>query len=248
MQLTVSYNSKALGRNSGMCIALPDTLILEGKSADVLYLLHGMSGDHTDWQRHGDLDAYANFTNMIVVCPNGENSFYVNGANGITDKYENHFLEVMEYIDRAFKTSGRNFIAGLSMGGYGAVRLYLKYQERFLACGSLSGALDMRLCSELPENVDFYKIVFGGGGSEFPDEYDCLKLAEKAKKDAKIFFNCGTEDYLLQENHNFKAALDANNIPYEYAEYPGAHTWEYWTEHIYNVLERFSSIFVADRK
>ena len=239
----ISYYSTSLSSQSGLYVALPVTFLARDENriekADVLYLLHGMTGGYTDWQRHGDLEAYADFTNMIVVCPDGGNSFYVNGANGITDRYEDHILEVVDFVEATFNTTGINYIAGLSMGGYGAVRLYLKYPERFLACGSLSGALDMKFRSKMPENIDFYKTVFGGGGSEFPEDCDCLKLAENAKKDAKIFFNCGTEDYLLQENRNFKAVLDEYNIPYEYNEYPGAHTWEYWTEHIYDILNRF---------
>ena len=239
--LNISYDSKALARNCGMYLALPTAFFANDESkmenADVIYLLHGMHGDHTDWQRHGDLEEYADKTGKFIVCPNGENGFYVNGANGITDRYEDHFLEVMDFIKATFKTTGVNYIVGLSMGGYGAVRLYLKFPKLFAACGSLSGALDMKYRSTLTENVEFYKITFGD--SEFPDDCDCLKLAENVRKDAKIFFNCGTEDFLLQENRNFKAVLDECNISYEYAEYPGAHTWDYWIEHIYDILNKF---------
>ena len=233
--LTVSYHSKSLESNCGLNIALPESVLnKENKdnSADVVYLLHGYGVDHTDWQRLGDINGYATKNNVIIVCPDGDNGFYINGP-GPFRQYEDHILEVVDFANTVFKTSGTNYIAGLSMGGYGAIRLGLKYPEIFTACASLSGVLDMEHW-----DLEHRSAIFGEG--DINEDYDCMKLALKNNGKTKIFFNCGTEDFLHKGNINFKNFLVKNNIPHVYDEYSGGHTWEYWTTHIWRVLEQLT--------
>ena len=199
----------------------------------VFYLLHGLSDDHTMWTRRSCIERYVEGLPLIVVMPDGGRGFYCDAVEGFA--HETAIVrDLVNYIDTIFQTkaerSGR-CIGGLSMGGYGGIKLALQYPDVFCSAHSHSGALGYgrRLKVDWPEaNRILGDKVLGGGPN------DLFRLATEADRSKlpHVLIDCGTEDSLLEENRAFHAHLDQLNIPHDYKEFPGAHDWTYWDEHI----------------
>jgi putative tributyrin esterase len=232
----VQWFSKTIVKQVGMNVVLPD----EGAGPfATFYLLHGLSDDYTIWHRRTRIEWYARAYPLIVVMPDGFRGFYTNNEQG--PAYAAHFAEEMTgFIERTFparKDRTGRCIGGLSMGGYGALRLALGYPTVYASATSHSGALlhgqKTWSASELAE----YRRVFGPRprGSS----HDLLELARKAKamkKLPKLRIDCGTEDFLLEDNRAFHASLEKLGIPHEYEEFPGGHEWDYWDQHVRDAL------------
>ncbi|MHB0938253.1 MAG: alpha/beta hydrolase [Armatimonadota bacterium] len=223
--LHIGYHSQSLGKQSGMFVAMPD---IEPPFRTV-YLLHGLSDDYTIWQRRTSIERYADRFGLLVVMPDGGRGFYCDLSYG---KYEGHILETVRFIDRTFRTAdapeGRG-IGGLSMGGYGAIKFGLKYPELFGSVAAHSSALDINRL----QTTDLVQGIFPAP----PDpEDDPFVLAARTGAKPAIRLDCGVDDSLIEDNRRFHAHLQALEIPHTYEEYPGAHTWEYWDEHIVDAL------------
>ncbi len=233
---TMSFFSKALGRPKSYTILLPDYEGATGGPYPVLYLLHGLSDDHRAWSSWTSLDRYVRPFPLIVVMPDGERSFYNNTADGAP--YEDYLMQdLIPYVEGCYnvlKGARHTAIGGLSMGGYGAMKLGLKYPDRFGSVGAHSGAL--AAARHAWENADRPELqrLFGPVGSRTRTEDDPFALAERIPREKlpALYFDCGTEDFLLEDNRAFHAHLEHLGIAHEYREYPGAHNWEYWDEHI----------------
>jgi S-formylglutathione hydrolase FrmB len=211
-----------------------------------LYLLHGLSDDHTIWMRRTSIERYAAEKNIAVVMPAVGRSFYQNMASGL--KYWTFVSEELPALcERYFPLSTlreERFAAGLSMGGYGAMRLALARPDRYAAAASLSGALDLsrRLReagkpSSLVSKAEYVGIF---GPELLAGDADLWPLAEKlARSDApkpRLFLCCGTEDALLPESRAFRDHLDAVRLAATCEESPGTHEWGYWDGQIQRVL------------
>ncbi len=231
--LHIHYFSQALQKQSGMFVIKPDS---EGPYI-VVYLLHGMSDDYTIWQRRTSIERYAEKFGLMIVMLDGDRMFYADTVAEI-GKYEAHVLESVKFIDTTFRTKddpkGRG-IQGLSMGGYGAMKIGLKYPELFGSIVSHSGALDVQHLSRTrfsPEMV----VVFG---TELNPDENCYDLALKAKKNKNlpaIRFDCGVDDFLIQANRTYNEFLLKSKIKHEYEEFPGEHNWDYWDLHVQDGL------------
>ncbi len=207
----------------------------------VFYLLHGLSDDYTIWQRNTAIERYSAAYPMIVVMPDGYRGFYTdNDAGPAYAKYIGE--ELPEVIERTFHArtdrAGR-CIGGLSMGGYGALRVGLGYPERYASINSHSGALDVRRYSQVngPLPGPAATQVFGADPTGTP--HDLVFLAQRAKAAGqlpKIRIDCGTEDFLLEANRYYHGELNRLNIPHEYEEFPGSHEWGYWDLHVREAL------------
>jgi putative tributyrin esterase len=229
------YYSKALSMQSSAWAILPD-----GPGPfSVLYLLHGLSDDHTIWCRRTSLERYAEgYPSLMIVMPAGGRSFYCDAVKG--PAYETAIVrDLISTIDRTFQTratrKGRA-IGGLSMGGYGAIKLALQHPDLFVSAHSHSGAFHLaHKESALPE-VD---LILGentkGGGPN-----DIFRLAQslsrKRPKLPSLWIDCGTDDFLLDDSRSFHAHLEKLKIAHEYHEFPGHHNWEYWDLHIREAL------------
>ncbi len=233
------YHSHTLGKKVAAEVLLPEV----GKPPfAVFYLLHGLSDDHTIWLRHTRLEVYAAKLPLIIVMPDGFRGFYTDHHNG--PAYGRYIgIELVDLIDRQFQTRARRearAIGGLSMGGYGALRLALRYPDRFASANSHSGAVmhghdghkTERVKNILPER----KLIFGPRPAG--TEHDLIHLAGavSARRRPKLMIDCGTEDFLLDDNRRFHARLEAMGYPHVYHEHPGAHTWDYWDLHIREAL------------
>ncbi|MBV9865406.1 MAG: hypothetical protein JO316_08660 [Abitibacteriaceae bacterium] len=233
------YFSKALGMQTAANVILP-----EGDSKGpfaVFYLLHGLSDDHTIWLRRTSIDRYVQGLPLMVVMPNGGRGFYTDAAQGFA--YEKSMIEdLVGYIDGMFNTkaerSGR-CIGGLSMGGYGAVRLALRRPDMFCSANSHSGAMNFgheKRDSTSDELINEFRRVLGEnhvGGKD--DLYTLAEQIERSQLPA-LRIDCGTEDFLLNSNREFHAYLDKIGLPHEYAEFSGAHEWSYWDVHVQEAL------------
>lgn len=237
--LDYHYFSQALGKQTAAYVLLPETG--EGPFP-VLYLLHGLSDDHTIWLRRTAIERYVANLPLIVVMPDGGRGFYADAAEGYA--YGTAIgEELVARIDKTFPTQksreGR-VLAGLSMGGYGAIRLALAYPETFRAAHSLSGATawgsHLYAGRDDASTKEFARILgpdFVGGPN------DLFAQSEKRHAEGKLpalRIDCGTEDFLLESNRAYTAFLTEKGIPHEYEEFPGAHTWEYWDTHIQDAL------------
>jgi S-formylglutathione hydrolase FrmB len=237
----VQWPSKVLGKEVGLYAILPDR---GTPPYPVFYLLHGLSDDYTMWLRRTRIEWYVRQLPLIVVMPDGFRGFYTNHEDG-GPAYASYMAEELPaFIERTFPArrdrAGR-VVGGLSMGGYGALRLALGYPERYAAAVSHSGAL---MFGSFPANTDdpdrnreFRKIV---GPDPAGSEHDLKVLARRALEAGTVpalRFDCGTDDFLLEHSRMFHAFLEELGVPHEYAEFPGAHTWDYWDIHVREALD-----------
>lgn len=249
--LDETLESKALGRSLKYRVMLPAGYGTSAHRYPVLYLLHGLAGHYTDWEQQSRLSTYLAGYDLVVVMPEGENAWYTDSATVPADKFETAIgVDLVADVERKFQVLGTRFgraIAGLSMGGYGALKYGLKYPGRFVMVGSLSGAL---LADDSPEGIppesEFGRLVhqsrvaaFGPLGSPGRAANDVTAMAAKANPATMpyVYVACGTEDGLIPVNRAFVAALHKQKIAYEYRESAGAHTFAYWDRAIRPFLE-----------
>ena len=172
----------------------------------VLYLLHGWAGHYTDWVTRTNVADYAAQYRIIVVMPEGNDSWYVDGAGVSSDKYESYILkELIPDVDKRFRTIQARYgraVAGLSMGGYGAIKYGLKYPASFVFAGSMSGAFGVTRYTENEmgdKNIGPFLKTFGPVGSETRKANDIFEIA-RGLSPARVaslpyfYFDCGTED------------------------------------------------------
>ena len=225
-------------------------IVPEGKTGPfpVFYLLHGLSDDHTAWTRRSSIERYVAGLPLIVVMPNGERGFYTDAKDRPKAAFETNIVrDIVGFVDRTFQTiptrEGR-VVAGLSMGGYGAVKLALKYPDLFCAAVSHSGAVDFAR-RDFDADGDWgreWTPVFGSSPAGGPD--DPFALAEQIDRShlPALRIDCGVDDFLIEENRAFDAHLTKLGVPHEYAEHPGGHTWEYWDAHVQETITFFKRV------
>jgi putative tributyrin esterase len=245
----INFFSESLGMRSTMGVILPQPGPNEPvKPFRTLYLLHGHSDDHTAWQRWTSIERYVEGLNMAVIMPNVHRSFYTDMAHG--GRYWTFVSEEVPALARSiFPLSTEradNFVAGLSMGGYGAFKMALAHPERFAAAASLSGAVEIRDAvnednpDQDPEWLDMMRSIFGADLKKVADGPDDLRtLARQAAQSSqkpRLYQCCGNEDFLYRNNLSFRDFV--RNLPLDltYEEGPGEHTWAYWDKMIQRVL------------
>lgn len=217
-----------------------------GKKYQVLYLLHGAFGDCTVWTRYTGIERYAQQHKLVVVSASVTNSCYMDMAHG--SKFMTYMTkELPAFINAMFPVSTRRedtFIAGLSMGGYGAYRLALETPERFSCAVSLSGALDMATMTEQMVDGAPSALCFGDIFGDVPvrgSDNDVLALLKKrigeGRPIPKLYQCCGTEDFLYQSNLYVRGEMEKLNVDLTYDEGPGIHSWDYWDPQIRKVLD-----------
>lgn len=247
-KLSMNYFSNALRRNIEINVLLPiDNFdygmgeYVSNRKFKTLYLLHGIYGCNMDWITHSNLMSYLAKYNLAVVLPSGENSFYVDNTR--TNVMYSKFIgeELPMITRRAFPLSDKKedtFIAGLSMGGFGALINGVKYNETFSVVGAFSSAIPNELDSgDLFPNYDF-GIDYKDLAHYERDQFDLLNLIQRNRDNLPEFYlTCGTEDFIYDKTETFVASLDAMKVPYEYHEWSGEHSWEFWDQSIKMFLE-----------
>lgn len=254
---TISMNmfSVSTNRFTTVQIVLPNdtpVFLTEGnKNYDrpmkTLILLHGYSGNCYDWLTGSNVSTLAAQYNLAVVMPSGDNSFYLN-AKASGNNYEDFIsVELVEYLRKTFGIATKpedTFIGGLSMGGFGAIHSALAHPENFGKMFGLSSALIVNSIKDVTEeglvdgiaNKEYCERVFGDltqldNSDKNPEYLVTLRLA-KGEKIQPIFMACGSEDFLVEKNREFRDFLIKNNVDVFYKESPGIHEWKFWNEYI----------------
>ena len=215
-----------------------------------VYLLHGFSGCDSDWFVNAPLGEIANRFNVNFFMPNGDNNFYLDQPQ-TGCKYQSYVgKEFVDYTRKTFGLSDRcedTYIGGLSMGGFGALHTAFAYPETFGQVIALSSALIQNGLShftpDMPNgmaNYDYYAWVFGdlknAAQTDANPEILVRKLKENGAKIPDIFMACGTEDFLIQPNREFKAFLDSIDVPATFVTAPGVHDFNFWRTHLVSGL------------
>ncbi|WP_281635777.1 alpha/beta hydrolase [Flavobacterium marginilacus] len=249
---TLQIPSAAMGKTYKAAVVLPNSYA-KGKAVyPVLYLLHGAYGHFADWLSNtpnkNTVKDLADQYNIIIVMPEGETfSFYLDSPVNKSSQFETYITsEVIQKIDKTYRTvndkKGR-VIAGLSMGGHGALSLSAKHPELFCAAGSMSGAVDMGIMLGREPNDQVIKLmqpIFGDQSSK-PDLYvqnAVMGMVDKIKANKlALIIDCGVDDFLIESNRELHRRLVYGKVSHDYTERPGAHTWEYWENALpYQVL------------
>lgn len=248
--ITLGFKSELLDREVKYRVVLPGRYKLEWPNRyPVVFLLHGLTGHFDNWTDRTKLAEYSTLYKFIIVTPEGGDGWYTDSATTANDKYESYIVrELIPEIDKKFRTlpdRDHRAIAGLSMGGYGALKFGLKYPELFSLAGSFSGALAVTATLPTTRDAGFVKSVnaiFGPADSETRMTNDIFKIVSEMPDASKknlpfLYIDCGTEDFLFQSNRNFIALLLEEKIPHEYRQRPGGHSWTYWDAQVQEFLE-----------
>jgi S-formylglutathione hydrolase FrmB len=231
---TINYFSKSLKKASSFNIVFPEDDSIP-RPWSVFYLLHGLSDDHTIWMRRTSVERYVAGLPLVVVMPDGGRGWYTNALAG--DAYEDDLVkDIVGLVDRTFpvkaEKSGRA-IGGLSMGGYGALKIGLKHADKFGSINSHSGAIGMlHQVSEAKKLSPEFERIFGPSPKGGPEDPFAIVQQMDHGKFPPMLIDCGTEDFLLAQNRAFRDHLQKLHISHEYREFPGAHNWEYWDLHV----------------
>lgn len=262
---TLTIDSKGMNRQLRAAVVLPQSYKKAKKTGfPVLYLLHGGSGSFRDWLSktpdkellHRLSDQY----NLIIVTPDGDpTSYYFDSPLVKTSQFESFIArELIEKIDATYRTipekKGR-VIAGLSMGGHGAMFIAARHPDLFAAAGSMSGVMNINTATwKVPADFatsraeNFRRLLGPPAAGEAPyPGMTLVTLADKLNQNQlPLIFDIGVDDFLIETNRDLHQRLLANKTPHEYTERPGAHTWEYWGNALpYQVLF-FSNILKAN--
>jgi S-formylglutathione hydrolase FrmB len=248
---TVSTYSASMKKNIKAVVITPDDYS-SAKALPVVYLLHGYSGNYSDWVTKADgIKKAVDLYQVIIVCPDGNNSWYWDSPVDPGFKYETYVSgELVSWIDSRYKTikdrKGRA-ITGLSMGGHGALYLAFKHQDVFGAAGSMSGGVDIR---PFPNNWEMATRL--GSYAEHPENWEkntVINMLYLLKPNSlALIIDCGTEDFFFKVNENLHQQLLYRNIPHDFITRPGAHNWNYWANAIQYQLLFMNNYFKSQMK
>ena len=244
--LQVQFFSQALVVASTVNVILPEPNVgigVEAKGTDeppkVLYLLHGYSDDHSIWMRRTSVERYAAEHNLAIIMPAVNHSFYTNEADG--ERYWDYVSEELpKAMHRFFRLSDKpedTFVAGLSMGGYGSLKLALTHPERFAACASFSGCVDIcDMDHRSPESRKNMERIFGDLDKMPGSDHDLLALLQKngkAEHKPRLYVSCGTADFLFHQQDKFVQLAKKSGWDVTSSWVPDRiHEWGFWDEQI----------------
>ena len=250
--LEFQFFSKALKRLTSVNVILPEVhknapgIGNPGTPYKTLYLFHGLTGNYTNWLRKSSIERYANEYRIAVVMPDAGRSWFTDTAYG--EKYLTFIAEELPQVCRSYFVGMSdkredNYVAGLSMGGYGAMKIALTYPGAFAGCVSLSGSLDITRKNR-PRDLNQWRALFGYDLQDFDEltgtKHDLFSLVEKNHSEGlpfpKLFLWCGTEDHLLNINRDMRDLLEKLGIEHCYSESQGNHSWKWWDLHIQDGL------------
>jgi putative tributyrin esterase len=238
------FHSAALAREMTYRIYLPQAYPSSTGRYPVLYLLHGIYGSFENWDQLTRLSNHVAGVEWIIVMPDAGNSWYTNSATVPEDRFEDYIAkDVIAEIDARYRTVNERHaraIAGLSMGGYAAMKLALRNPQSFAFAGSLSGAFDAgrNLDAQVAEFAPKLLEVFGAPGNVARAHNDLFALLPRATAGdlPYLYIACGVEDSFLSVNRQYVADLSTRHVLYEYRENPGGHDWVYWDREIKPLL------------
>jgi S-formylglutathione hydrolase FrmB len=260
-----TFFSKALEFDTALGVILPQDSrkhngvealkegIIPSEKPKTLILLHGLGDNYLTWFSRTSILRYAEEYDIAVLMPEVTRSFYTNMAYG-RNYFEYITEELPEYAAKVFNISTAPedlMIAGLSMGGFGALKCGLTYPEEYMGVGVFSSAwnikeliLDGKLGTDSfdQDEINKDRIAIFGKELKMPEHEDILKLIEKAqskKKTPKFFMTIGTDDFLYESNQVLRKAFEKTNLDFSYEEMPGIHEWAVWDKSVQMLLDKF---------
>ncbi len=235
------FFAETLGMTTTLRVLLPEPARRAPRRGPhpVLFLLHGLSDDESAWTRFSNLERHVQGLDLAVVMPNVHRSYYSNMKHGY--RYWDFVSDELVHKARAlFPVSDRRehtFVAGQSMGGYGALKLALSKPETFAAAASLSGTCDLGNLRKRPEEL---ALVFGDAAGIRKSGGDLQELGRALARSGgpkpKIYQSCGTEDAMLQSNRDFRDVISELGFDPEYDERAGQHDWPFWDAGLERVI------------
>ena len=240
MWIQLNFFSKALGMNVPVNVLLPSSGVSQRDLPvrPVLWLLHGAYGNQDDWIRRTAIERYAQEYDLAVVMPAAHLSGYADMAHG--GAFYTYISKELPKMMRAFfplsSKREENFIAGLSMGGIGALMIGLANPDKYAAIGCLSAGMDA------PKGIVADNLITGDGDyreTYLDTRYQAQRIVVSHKTAPRVFVAIGEDDFLLESARATRAFFDAipgNPFRFTYREAPGGHTWAFWDEHIRHFL------------
>jgi len=261
---TVGIYSRVMQKTIKAAVVLPASYGDSQRDYPVIYLLHGGQGNYRDWlSKTSDkliLHQLADQYNFIIVTPDaGLTSYYFDSPLDKGSQYETFIAkELVEKIDGTYRTikdrKGR-IIAGLSMGGHGAMYISARHPELYCAAGSMSGVMNINTATwNVPpefarsRSANFEHLLGPPKDPAAPyKEYSAVGLIDRMKvNDVKLIFDCGTDDIMIRPNRELHQLLLNNGTPHDYIERPGKHEWPYWTSAVAYQFLFFQKVFLAN--
>jgi putative tributyrin esterase len=243
----VTFHSIALNRDMQYRVILPANMDASEK-VPAVYLLHGGGGGFRDWSNYSDVARFAE-QGLILVMPEGNSSYYTNAADRTEDRYEDYIVnDLISDAEGEFQiATGRpnRAIVGVSMGGFGAVKLALRHPDLFEFAGGLSPAIDVPRRPFSVKRIGQwrrFRAIFGEWDGQTQRENDPFVLAHSADptRTPYLFLSCGEQEGLLPPNREFAALLGQRHFQYEFHTAPGDHNWNQWNAWLSSVFESLS--------
>lgn len=246
--INIKFMSEVLGRQSDINVIVPQKRTqgqigienkAEGNEYKTLLLLHGLSDNNTIWQRFTSIERYAIEKGIAVIMPSADRSFYTDMKYG--DNYFTYISEEVLAVARQFLPLSEkredNYVAGLSMGGYGALKIGLKKPDKFIAAAGLSSVADVeKFLSEHSTNLKYP--IFGDGPIPASENLFCLaEECNKSEIKPRIYMGEGLQDFMYEDNIRLKEKFESLDFDFTYRESKGDHCWKFWDEYIQYVLE-----------
>ncbi|MFH1965388.1 MAG: alpha/beta hydrolase family protein [Acidobacteriota bacterium] len=262
----LSIDSKLMGQEVNFAVYLPPDYSISTRKYPVLYLLHGYSGDETDWIQFGEVNVSADqlissgeVPAMIIVMPDGGVTWYVDDYSGKVPWGKMFLEELIPHIEKTYRVRAkREFraISGLSMGGYGSLGMAMRNLDKFAACVAFSAGIwsDDHLVGQWSEQYDQYlKVPFGplqGDPPALSEHFwsnNPIRLAEtlpiEELSKVRWYIDCGDDDFLYKGNSTLHMVLRDRKINHEYRVRDGSHTWVYWRVGIRDGLRFIGKVF-----
>lgn len=241
---TVKVHSAKMNRDITTVVIVPEQYFdpdLQDQLYPVIYLLHGATGSYRDWPVKADLDDMASDFSVIVVCPDGQDSWYFDSPIDPKMQFETYVSkELVDYMDIHYRTiakADKRAITGLSMGGHGALWLAWLHPDVFKHCGSMSGGVDI---TKFPDrwNIDKRLGKYASAKGVWAT-HSVASLVPTLKAGQNIIIDCGDRDFFFEVNMALHQALEAKGIAHDFTIRAGQHSWQYWVESLDKHLKFF---------
>lgn len=231
---TVSIYSQSMRKSYKCVVVKPDSYKNKKATFSTVYLLHGLSGDYSNWiQKVTKLKKHADTYQLLIVCPDGAySSWYWDSPVDSTLKFETYIAEeVPAFIEakyRTIKDRKARAITGLSMGGHGGLFLGFRHAEYFGACGSMSGALAIELITDKRYGMDKLLGDTTNHKKRYRDYSIFAQMEQYPKDSLAVIMDCGVSDFIIEMSRMAHQRMLSLKIPHDYIERPGKHDWDYW--------------------
>jgi putative tributyrin esterase len=242
----ITFRSAALGRDMQYRVISP--FETAGQKLPVVYLLHGGGGGFRDWSNYSDVASFAE-AGLLLVMPEGECSYYTNAVDPTQDRFEDYIThDLISDVENRFPAAaGRanRAIVGISMGGFGAVKIGLRHPDLFFFAGGISSAIDVprrAFSFKRLQQSRHYNSIFGPSGSQTRRDNDPFVLVRTANPEAAPYFflTCGEQEGLLPANREFAAFLAQRHFKFEFHTVHGGHDWNQWNAWLPSVFRSLS--------